>query len=129
MIDDILKQIQALSGLSQIQIASLFGVSRQALYYWLKGKPCIIKHREHILEVSVCIEEAYHRLASNQDLNCWLLTPTSPGGHTPLFYLAYKRYDVFRGFLLRSSAPSWRVNQAEDLEDDEPYFATGITLG
>jgi DNA-binding XRE family transcriptional regulator len=117
MIDDTLKQIQSLSGLSQVQLASLFGVTRQALYKWLKGYPCITKHKEHILDVSVCIKDAHQRLGSSQALNCWLLTPTSPGGAKPLTYLSERRYDVFQGFLLRASAPSWRVYQERSPED------------
>jgi hypothetical protein len=73
---------------------------------------------EHLLEVLPLIEETTQRLVSPAATKTWLLTPLSPGGKTPLDYLAARHYSIFRGFLLRKRtgqeifrplAPSKRV--------------------
>jgi len=56
---------------------------------------------EHLLEVLPLLEEATQRLGSPTATKTWLLTPLSPGGKTPLDYLAARQYTIFRGFLLR----------------------------
>ncbi len=55
---------------------------------------------EHFLEVLPLLEEATQRLGGPTATNAWLLTPVSPGGKTPLDYLAMRQYTIFRGFLL-----------------------------
>ncbi len=56
---------------------------------------------EPLLEVLPLIEEATQRLGSPAATKTWLLTPVTPGGKTPLDYLATRQYTIFRGFLLR----------------------------
>ena len=56
---------------------------------------------EHLLEVLPLLEEATQRFGSPTASKTWLLTPVTPGGKTPLDYLAARQYTIFRGFLLR----------------------------
>jgi hypothetical protein len=56
---------------------------------------------EHLLEVLPFLEEATQRLGSPNVTKTWLLTSVTPGGKTPLDYLAARQYTIFRGFLLR----------------------------
>ncbi len=56
---------------------------------------------EHLLEVLPLLEEATQRLGSPTATKTWLLTPVTPGGKTPLDYLAARQYTIFCGFLLR----------------------------
>jgi len=55
---------------------------------------------EHLLEVLPLLEEATQRLGSPATTKIWLLTPVTPGGKTPLDYLAARQYFIYRGFLL-----------------------------
>jgi len=156
MISDTLRQLHEASGLTFGRIASIFGVSRQAFHKWMRGKPCTETHKEHILEVSVLIQEVHYRLGHEEEVSKWLLTPTSPGGKKPIDYLIERQYAVLRGFLLHRRTdrreqctalyPSGRIFQErprEEVEevlerlrpgscledyDDEPYWAGGISI-
>lgn len=55
---------------------------------------------EHLLEVLPLLEKATQRLDSPTATKTRLLAPLSPGGKTPLDYLAMRQYIIFRGFLL-----------------------------
>lgn len=55
---------------------------------------------ELFLEVLPLLEEATQRLGSPAATKTWLLAQVSPGGKTPLDYLAERQYTIFRGFLL-----------------------------
>ena len=121
--------LRELSGLDVESLAAIFGVSRVTYHRWLKGFPPKRRHHDAMLMVLPLLEEAAHRLGSPAAVATWLLTPVSAGGKKPLAYLTEKRYDLFRGFLLRQSTgkgqfrplkPSRRVfkpRTREEIED------------
>ncbi|HLG63251.1 MAG TPA: hypothetical protein VKY19_15035 [Ktedonosporobacter sp.] len=117
------------SNLDIESLAQIFKVSRATYHRWLKGLPISKRHRDHLLEIQLLIEEAAQRLGSPEAVSTWLLTPVSPGGKKPIEYLATKQYDLFRGFLLhqhtgkeqfRPLKPSRRLfkpRRREEIED------------
>lgn len=94
-------RLRELSGLEIELLADLFGVTRTTYHNWINGSSIRRKYRNHLLEVLPLVEEAAQRLGGGNALKAWLLTPVSPGGTKPIEYLAKRRYDIFRGFLLR----------------------------
>lgn len=81
---------------------------------------------EQLLEVYPLLEEATQRLGSPTATKTWLLTPVTPGGKTPLEYLAARQYTIFLGFLLhvrtgqevfRPLEPSTRIYQERPLDE------------
>lgn len=99
--------LRSLSGLTTIQLASIFGVSRQSYQMWLKGDMPRGATLLRFLAVVGLIDEAAERFPDPASLRIWLLTPVSPGGKIPLDFLQAQQYDTFRGFLLRQSIRQW----------------------
>jgi len=125
-ITDLANNLRELSGLDVESLAQIFKVSRVTYHRWLRGLPVSKRHRDYILEILPLLKEAAQRLGSPEAVSAWLLTPTSSGGKKPIEYLAEKRYDLFRGFLLhqpsgkeqfRPLKPSKRVFQPRKREE------------
>jgi transcriptional regulator with XRE-family HTH domain len=127
-IADVANRLREFSGLDIESLARIFKVSRATYHRWLRGLPVSKRHRDYILEVLPLIEEAAQRLGSPEAVSMWLLTPASSEGEKPIEYLAEKRYNLFRGFLLhqhtgkeyfRLLKPSGRVFKLRTREDVE----------
>lgn len=96
------QRIRDLSGLDVTRLAELFHVSRPAFHGWLNGREARSKHIDHLLEVEGLLLEAVERFPEVSAFREWLLAPAIAGGVPPFEYLASRRVDTFRGFLLRT---------------------------
>jgi hypothetical protein len=95
------ENIRAASGLPLNRVSDLLGVSRPTLYKWREGITPRGRAREHLFRTAQLLEDAAGRLGDAASVSSWLLTPISSSGQTPFELLRDKRYDMFRGFLLR----------------------------
>ncbi len=95
------EDIRAGSGLPLNRVSELLGVSRPTLYKWLEGITPRGRAREHLLRTAQLLEDVARRLEDPTSVGAWLLTPISASGQTPFDLLRDRKYDMFRGFLLR----------------------------
>jgi len=100
------EELRRLSGLTPAQLAQLFDVSRTTFYNWMEGASPREGSFAHLVETLNHVRDAKKRLAGVADLSAWLRTPVSAGGATPLQYLRQRRFDVFRGLVVRAKSPT-----------------------
>lgn len=102
---DLTQRALALSSLTQEQLATAMGVSRQSVQNWLKGKGGISPdNQERLSELVALFQQAMTRLGNSRHVSHWLLTPWREDGPSPLDLLADSRIGAVRGQLLRSRA-------------------------
>jgi hypothetical protein len=109
------ERLLVLTGFSAAQAGSIFGVSRQTYQSWKGGVSPHPDHRAHLLDVIPLIEEAASRLGSTEALGNWLQTPVVAGGSRPIDYLAGRRFDTFRGAVLRLRTGRERIRPVQRL--------------
>jgi transcriptional regulator with XRE-family HTH domain len=96
------RRLRDLSGLDAARLASVFGVSRATYQHWISGAIPRGDRLDHVLQVLSLVEDAIQQLNQQANIAEWLRSPLSPTGRTPLDLLGERKYEAFRGYLLRS---------------------------
>jgi len=100
------EELRTVTGLPPSLLAGIFDVSRTTFYKWLEGAMPRDARLQHLLDVLAHTKEAQQRLPSSVDFGVWLRTPIAPGASKPIDYLRDRRFQVFRGLVLRAASAS-----------------------
>ncbi len=102
-----LEWMDGVPGLTQEQIASLLGVSRQAVFKWRQGGTISDEHRRHVLAVHDVLGRAAALRRTPDHFLAWLDTPRGADGRTPAELLAAG--ETGRARMLALTTPSTGV--------------------
>jgi transcriptional regulator with XRE-family HTH domain len=100
-----IERLRELTGLGMEQLATLFDVSRGAVYKWREGSLPRGERQAHLQEALTFAEAAFERFRDARELNAWLHKPVAPGEQTPLQLMSERRWRALRGLLLQTRSP------------------------
>ena len=108
---DAIKWIEIKTGLSQVRIGQLLGVTRQTINNWERGIPIADSNQRRLLSVRDVLERAMSKHPTPNQLKAWLDTPRGADGRTPAELLSQNEIDKAR--LLAVTTPSPRLIRAQ----------------
>jgi transcriptional regulator with XRE-family HTH domain len=102
---DAIQWIKTATGLSQVRIGRLIGVTRQTINRWENGEPITDSNRRHLFAVRGVLQDAMHLHPTPAELVAWLDTPRGADGHTPAELLGMGDIDRARLFAVSKPSP------------------------